>query len=319
MQVAGGAGSEAGQRARREAGRERREIERRHARKIAAARSALRDPPARPSYPSVSIREVVVHSLGDLIAQTTPSEPDPATGRRRSTRRVPGRGRRRLAAAHQPRPARRRRPSRTRRRTWRSTSSGTSSATPGPTSPSPPVNDWEVLVAGAAPRPADPAARLDLLAARGRALRDGGPGGVDRSGGLAARLEGRAPAVQAAGAGPADPGSRRDGSAGAGRSRRPRCSPCRRTRRRSPACWSRRRSTPGSWRSRAAFTLCSDKRRRSTASSRQQGLGEALTKIVIPAAEAGRIRDQLDLVSVDERRLFPDLDGVAAHLRRYYS
>jgi len=33
----------------------------------------------------VSIREVVVHSLGDLIAQTTPTEPDPATGRRRST------------------------------------------------------------------------------------------------------------------------------------------------------------------------------------------------------------------------------------------
>ena len=33
----------------------------------------------------MSIREVVVHSLGDLIAQTTPSEPDPTTGRRRSS------------------------------------------------------------------------------------------------------------------------------------------------------------------------------------------------------------------------------------------
>jgi hypothetical protein len=40
---------------------------------------------------------------------------------------------------------------------------------------------------------------------------------------------------------------------------------------------------------------------------------------VIPEAEVPRIRDQLDLVGVDERRLFPDLDGVAAQLRRYYS
>jgi hypothetical protein len=32
-----------------------------------------------------------------------------------------------------------------------------------------------------------------------------------------------------------------------------------------------------------------------------------------------RFRDQLDLVAVDERRLFPDLDGVAAELQRYYS
>lgn len=35
--------------------------------------------------------------------------------------------------------------------------------------------------------------------------------------------------------------------------------------------------------------------------------------------EAARFRDQLDLVGVDERRLFPDLDGVAAEMRRYYS
>ena len=69
----------------------------------------------------------------------------------------------------------------------------------------------------------------------------------------------------------------------------------------------------------AAFTLCSDKRRSFDRFLEEHGLGETLTKIVIPAAEAARIRDQLDLVSVDERRLFPDLDGVAAHLRRYYS
>jgi hypothetical protein len=35
--------------------------------------------------------------------------------------------------------------------------------------------------------------------------------------------------------------------------------------------------------------------------------------------EAARFRHQLDLVSVDQRRLFPDLDGVAAEMRRYYS
>jgi hypothetical protein len=40
---------------------------------------------------------------------------------------------------------------------------------------------------------------------------------------------------------------------------------------------------------------------------------------VIPAPDVGRLRDQLDLVGVDERRLFPDLDGLATYLRRYYS
>jgi hypothetical protein len=69
----------------------------------------------------------------------------------------------------------------------------------------------------------------------------------------------------------------------------------------------------------ATFTLCSDKRQPFDHFLEQHGLGQTLTKFVIPAGDAGRIRDQLDLVSVDERRLFPDLDGVAAHLRRYYS
>jgi len=49
------------------------------------------------------------------------------------------------------------------------------------------------------------------------------------------------------------------------------------------------------------------------------GLVRALTKFVIPADDVARIRDQLDLVGVDERRLFPDLDGVAAAIRRYYA
>jgi FRG domain len=69
----------------------------------------------------------------------------------------------------------------------------------------------------------------------------------------------------------------------------------------------------------ATFTLCTDKRQSFDRFLDRHELGSALTKFVIPAREAGRLRDQLDLVSVDERRLFPDLDGLAAHLRRYYS
>ncbi|HEX6106215.1 MAG TPA: FRG domain-containing protein [Gemmatimonadales bacterium] len=69
----------------------------------------------------------------------------------------------------------------------------------------------------------------------------------------------------------------------------------------------------------ATFTLCSEKRQPFDRFLERHGLGSALTKFVIPAGEVGRLRDQLDLVSVDERRLFPDLDGLADHLRRYYS
>lgn len=69
----------------------------------------------------------------------------------------------------------------------------------------------------------------------------------------------------------------------------------------------------------ATFTLCSDKRQPFDRFLEQHGLGSALTKFVIPANETARFRDQLDLVDVDERRLFPDLDGVAAEMRRYYS
>lgn len=69
----------------------------------------------------------------------------------------------------------------------------------------------------------------------------------------------------------------------------------------------------------AGFTLCSDKSRSFDTFLSQHGLGDSLTKYVIPANEVGRVRDQLDLVAVDERRLFPDLDGVAAAIRRYYA
>ena len=69
----------------------------------------------------------------------------------------------------------------------------------------------------------------------------------------------------------------------------------------------------------ATFTLCSDKWQSFDRFLDTHGLGSTLTKFIIPAREAARFRDQLDLVSVDERRLFPDLDGVAAEMRRYYS
>jgi hypothetical protein len=69
----------------------------------------------------------------------------------------------------------------------------------------------------------------------------------------------------------------------------------------------------------ATFTLCSHKRESFERFLEQHELSHALVKFVIPADEVGHFRDQLDLVSVDERRLFPDIDGVAAYLRRYYS
>jgi hypothetical protein len=69
----------------------------------------------------------------------------------------------------------------------------------------------------------------------------------------------------------------------------------------------------------ATFTLCSHKRESFDHFLERHDLGAALIRYVIPATEVSRVRDQLDLVSVDERRLFPDLDGVADYLRRYYS
>jgi len=69
----------------------------------------------------------------------------------------------------------------------------------------------------------------------------------------------------------------------------------------------------------AVFTLCSDNSRAFDAFLAQHGLLDALTRFLIPADAVPRLRDQLDLVTIDERRLFPDLDGVAARMRRYYS
>ncbi|HET9425645.1 MAG TPA: FRG domain-containing protein [Gemmatimonadaceae bacterium] len=68
----------------------------------------------------------------------------------------------------------------------------------------------------------------------------------------------------------------------------------------------------------AVFTLCSDKSMPFDRFLEKHGLEATLTKFVVGATDVARVRDQLDLVGMDERRLFPDLDGVAASLRRYY-
>jgi hypothetical protein len=67
------------------------------------------------------------------------------------------------------------------------------------------------------------------------------------------------------------------------------------------------------------FTLCSDTARPFDEFLAEHDLEDALMKFVIPQSTSALVRDQLDLVGVDERRLFPDLDGVAAQMRRYYS
>jgi len=68
----------------------------------------------------------------------------------------------------------------------------------------------------------------------------------------------------------------------------------------------------------ATFTLTSSTGQSFDAFLESQGLRDALTKYVIPRAHLAQIRDQLDLVGIDERRLFPDLDGVASAIQRYY-
>jgi FRG domain len=69
----------------------------------------------------------------------------------------------------------------------------------------------------------------------------------------------------------------------------------------------------------ATFTFSTDRTRSFDQLLREEGLASALTRYVIPAECANVVRDQLDLCAIDERKLFPDLDGVAAQMRRYYS
>jgi len=68
----------------------------------------------------------------------------------------------------------------------------------------------------------------------------------------------------------------------------------------------------------AAFTLCTSTTESFDQFLDKHHLNEALTKFIIPGETVARVRDQLDLVGIDERHLFPDLDGVSATLRRYY-
>lgn len=68
-----------------------------------------------------------------------------------------------------------------------------------------------------------------------------------------------------------------------------------------------------------AFTFSTRKDRSLDELLQEAGPEDALTRFVIPRGKVAYLRDQLDLCTVDERRLFPGLDGVAAELRRYYS
>ena len=69
----------------------------------------------------------------------------------------------------------------------------------------------------------------------------------------------------------------------------------------------------------AAFTLCTSSCQTFEAFLAEHGLEDALERFVIPGECAQRLRDQLETAAVDERRLFPDLDGVAAAIWRYYA
>jgi FRG domain-containing protein len=68
----------------------------------------------------------------------------------------------------------------------------------------------------------------------------------------------------------------------------------------------------------AAFTLASSTTKSLNRVLSDCGLASAIKKFVIPADAVDVVRDQLDLCRIDERCLFPDLDGVAKILTRYY-
>lgn len=69
----------------------------------------------------------------------------------------------------------------------------------------------------------------------------------------------------------------------------------------------------------AVFTVSSNKKSSLNQILVDSDIPNALTRYIIPNEKIDMIRDQLDMCSIDERRLFPDLDGVAAEMSRYYS
>ncbi|MEP6687961.1 MAG: FRG domain-containing protein [Gemmatimonadales bacterium] len=264
----------------------------------------------------MSIREVVVHSLSDLIAQTTP-EPDPTSGRRRSTgvyRGAPDASSPlftsldKLGGADRPH-------TKAELEEYILRSFIRYSR---PYFPTPPLNDWEVLIAAQhhglptrlldwtySPLVAAHFATVDPAMTSDRAVWRLDWKAVHRR----FQLPDLALLTQDL-----------EGILGGDRPFTPSALFAMKGDVRPFACM----IEPPSLDARivaqsATFTLCADKRQPFDRFLDQHDLGDALTKLVIPAKESGRIRDQLDLVSVDERRLFPDLDGVAAHLRRYYS
>ncbi len=69
----------------------------------------------------------------------------------------------------------------------------------------------------------------------------------------------------------------------------------------------------------AAFTVSSDATRPFDRFLAEEGLADVLTRIVVPADRVDLVRDQLDAANVAEGRLFPDLDGVAREIARWYA
>jgi hypothetical protein len=272
----------------------------------------------------VSIAEIVVHSLGDLIDKVTPTEPDARTGRRRDTGVYHGAsdacrplltGLDRLGGVDPPHS----------KRDLEAHILRNFIRYSRPHLPTAPVNDWEVLVA--AQHHGVPTRLLDwtyspLIAAHFATtnVHAGSDRGVWRLDWqqvhrafdlpkLALLIEDLERTFGAEGR-PFTPWTLFEASGSDGGRAPPRHFAC--------------MIEPPSLDARiiaqaAVFTLCSDTSRSFDAFLEAHGLASALTKFVIPEAEAPRFRDQLDLVGIDERRVFPDLDGVAEGLRRYYS